>query len=142
MLGKNGRDPFHLAHQGVVVGAGGSPYIDPCGVVMTQQIRVAFLKGIALLHIHMQGEPPRKEITAQGHVLLPVALDLGIGVFQLDVRVRETALHERRLRPHDGFRALSVVARDLIVMGHTLIHIGKLALQLPRRTIEHHQNGR
>ena len=58
------------------------------------------------------------------------------------MRVRETALHERRLRPHDGFRALSVVARDLIVMGHTLIHLGKLALQLPRRTIEHHQNGR
>ena len=47
-----------------------------------------------LLYIHMQGEPPRQKITAQGHVLLPVALDLGIGTFQFDMCVRETTLHE------------------------------------------------
>ena len=107
---------------------------------MTQQLHAAFLKGISLLYISTQGKPPCEEVTAKRHVHLPVPLDLRIGVFQLDVRVRETALHARRLRPHDGFRALSVVARDLIVMGHTLIHLGKLALQLPRRTIEHHQD--
>ena len=108
--------------------------------MLAQQSRAAFLEGIALLHIHMQGEPPCQKITAQGHVLLPVALDLGIGAFQLDMRVRETALHEGCLCPHDGFRTLSVAIGDLIVMGHTLVHLCKLALQLAGRAIVHHQN--
>ena len=51
-------------------------------------------------------------------------------------------LAEQRLRAHDGFSALPVVVRDLIVMGHTLVHLGKLALKFSRCAVEHHQDGR
>ena len=142
MLRKNRRDLVRLAQQSVIIGAGSAPDVQPCGIVMTQQLYAAFLKGISMLYIRTQRKPPCEEITAKRHVHLPVALDLGIGVFQLDVRVHETALHERRLRPHDGFRPLPVAIGDFIVVGHTLVHLCKLALQLARRTIVHHQSGR
>ena len=47
-----------------------------------------------------------------------------------------------RFCTHYFFRTLPVTIGDFIVVGHALVHLGQLALQLARRTIEHHQNGR
>ena len=104
-----------FAHQRMIVGAGGAPDIQPRGVVVAQQRCPAFLEGMPLPDIHMHGEPPHEEVAAQGHVLLAVALDLGVGTFQTDVGVGEAALHEVRLRPHDLLRALTVAPGDLII---------------------------
>ena len=38
--------------------------------------------------------------------------------------------------------ALPVAVGDLVVMGHRLVHIGKLTFQLARSTVEHHQHRR
>ena len=110
--------------------------------MIAQQRRVSLLKGIMLLHICIPREPPRQKVAAECHVDLPVVLDLRIGTFQFDMRIGETALTEQGLRAHDGFRTLSVVVGDLIVMGHTLVHLGKLAFEFSRCAVEHHQNGR
>ena len=142
VLRKNLRDFVRFAQQRMVVSTGGTPDVDPRRIVVAQQRRVSLLKGISLFHTGMQREPPRQKIAAELHVDLPVVLDLRIGTFQFDMRIGETALTEQRLGAHDGFRALSVVVGDLIVMGHTFVHFGKLALQFSRRAIEHHQNGR
>ena len=58
MLRKNRRNFIRFAQQSVIIGACGAPDVQPCGIVLAQQSRAAFLEGIALLHIHMQGEPP------------------------------------------------------------------------------------
>ena len=106
--------------------------------MIAQQRRVSLLKGIALLHIGMQREPPRQKVAAECHVDLPVVFDLRIGTLQFDVRIGEAALAEQRLGAHDGLRALPVVVGDLIVMGHTLVHLGKLAFEFSRCAVEHH----
>ena len=131
MIGKNGRDPVRLIQQGVNISVGGVPDVQPCGVVVAQQRRPAFLRGAMPTDIPVQGEPPRQKIAAQRHVLLTIALDLRIGAFEANVRVCEAALHKVRLRPHDLLRALPMALGDLIIVGHTLVHFGQLALQLP-----------
>ena len=59
---------------------------------------------------------------------MPIVPDLCVSALQLDVRIGKMSLAEQRLCAHNGFCALTVVVRDLIVMGHTLIHLGQLAL--------------
>lgn len=90
----------------------------------------------------MQREPPRQKVAAECHVDLPVVFDLRIGTLQFDVRIGEAALAEQRLGAHDGLCTLPVVIRDLVIMGHALVHLRKLAFHRSRRTVEHHQNGR
>ena len=94
MIGKNGRDPVRLIQQGVNISVGGVPDVQPCGVVVAQQRRPAFLRGAMPTDIPVQGEPPRQKIAAQRHVLLTIALDLRIGAFEANVRVCEAALHK------------------------------------------------
>ena len=110
--------------------------------MIAQQVRVPLLKGVPLLYIGIQREPPRQKIAAQRHVDLPVVLYLRIGPLQFNVGIREAALTEQRLSTHDGLRTLPVVIRDLVIMGHALVHLRKLAFHRSRCTVEHHQNGR
>ena len=140
VIGENGRNSFHLAQQGVIVGAGCAPDINPCCVVLPKQIHTTFLKGISLLYIRTQGKPPRKEVTTKRHIFLPISFNLRIYAFQFDVCIREVAPLKGGLCPHDFFCALPMVVRDFVIMGHTLVHLCKLALQLAWRTVEHHQN--
>ena len=140
--GEDLRNFVRFTSQGMVVGAGGAPEVDPRGVVIAQQRCVSLLKGIALLHIGMQREPPRQKIAAQRHVDLSVVLHLCIGPLQFNVGIREAPLTEQRLGAHDGLCTLPVVIRDLVIMGHALVHLRKLAFHRSRCTVEHHQNGR
>ena len=140
--GENLRDVVRFAPQGMVVGAGGAPEVDPRCVVIVQQLRVPLLKGVPLLYIGIQREPPRQKIAAQRHVDLSVVLHLCIGPLQFNVGIREAPLTEQRLGAHDGLRTLPVVIRDLVIMGHALVHLRKLAFHRSRCTVEHHQNGR
>ena len=52
--GENLRNLVRFTSQGMVVGAGGAPEVDPRGVVIAQQVRVPLLKGVPLLHIGIQ----------------------------------------------------------------------------------------
>ena len=142
VLRKDLRDLVCLPPQRVVIGAGGVPDVDPCRVMVPQQHRVSLLKAVRRLHVRAEREAPCQKIAAERHVLLPVVLDLGVGALQFNVRVGEASLQERRLRPHDLFRALPMVPGDPIVMGHALVHLGKLARKLPWGPVEHHQDGR
>ena len=54
VLGENLRDFVRFAPQGMVVGAGGAPEVDPRGVMIVQQVCVPLLKGVPLLHIGIQ----------------------------------------------------------------------------------------
>ena len=54
VLGENLRDFVRFAPQGMVVGAGGAPEVDPRGVMIAQQVRVPLLEGVPLLHIGIQ----------------------------------------------------------------------------------------
>ena len=54
VLGDNLRDAVRFAPQGMVVGAGSAPEVDPRGVVIAQQLRVPLLEGVPLLHIGIQ----------------------------------------------------------------------------------------
>ena len=62
--------------------------------------------------------------------------------FELNVGIREAPLTEQCLGAHDGLCTLPVVIRDLVIMGHALVHLRKLAFHRSRCTVEHHQNGR
>ena len=87
-----------------------------------------------------QGQAQGQKVGAQGHVLLAVALDLGIGALQGDVGVGKAAPHQGGLPGHDGLRPLAVAPGDLIVVGHTLVHLGQLPVQSPVLAVEHHQH--
>ena len=87
-----------------------------------------------------EGQPPRQKITAEGHVGLTVALDLCIGTLQQDLRVVEPPLLQICFCPHDGLRSHAVPVGDLIIVGHTFIHLRQLPVQLTGLTVEHHQH--
>ena len=110
--------------------------------MLPQKLLAALLKAVSHLNIRAQRQPPCKKIAAERHVLLPVALYSGVSAFKLDVRVGKAPLRKGGLGAHDLFRALPMVPGDPIVIGHALVHLGKLARKLPRGPVEHHQDGR
>ena len=108
--------------------------------MLPQQGGAALLRGIPQGRVGTQGQAQGQKVGAQGHVLLAVALDLGIGALQGDVGVGKAAPHQGGLPGHDGLRPLAVAPGDLIVVGHTLVHLGQLPVQSPVLAVEHHQH--
>ena len=58
----------------------------------------------------------------------------------MDVGIRKAALHQGGLPGHDGLRPLAVALGDLIVVGHTFVHLGQLPVQGSVLAVEHHQH--
>ncbi len=109
---------------------------------MPQQLRVPLGKRAMILHLRKQRQPPRQKITAQRHIGLPVILNPGARTFEFDMCIRQASLQERRFGTHDGLCTLTVIAGDFILVRHALVHLSKLALQLTRCAVKHHQHGR
>ena len=116
--------------------------MQPVRVVVLHQQAAPLLERVSGRSAGIRRQPPCQKIAAQSHVHLPIALDLGIGPLQRDVGIVKAPLQERCLRRHELLRALPVAVGDPVVMGHTLIHLSQLLVQLPRQPVEHHQHRR
>ena len=107
-----------------------------------QQRLAPLLEGLSRRERSAEREPPGEKVAAQGHVFLPVAVNLRIGALEHDLRVGKAGVHEVGLRAHDGLSALPVAVCDLIVVRHALVHLGELALEFAGRAVKHHQHRR
>ena len=130
------------AQQRIVVGTGGIQHVQPLRVMLLQQRTPTLGKVKARGKVGLRRQPPRQKVTAQRHAYLAVVGDLSVGMLQLDLRIYEAALQKRRLRPHDGLRSLAVAAGDLVIVGHALVHLCQLLVQVSRPAVEHHQHRR
>ena len=142
MLAEDRGNFFGQSQQRIVIGAGALQNVEPCNVVLLQQRLAPLLKGLARRERSAEREPPGEKVAAQGHVFLPVAVNLRIGALEHDLRVGKAGAHEVGLRAHDLFRALTVPVGYLVVMRHALVHLGELALEFAGRAVKHHQHRR
>ena len=134
------RNAARLPPQGVIIGADGVEQIAPCHIVLPEHLFPPYFQRDPGRVWPAEGQPPRQKITAEGHVGLTIALDLCIGTLQQDLCIVKTPLLQIRFCPHDGFRPHAVPVGDLIIVGHTLIHLRQLPVQLTGLTVEHHQH--
>ena len=114
--------------------------IAPCHIVLPEQLFPPHFQRDLWRVRPAEGQPPCQKITAEGHVGLTVPLDLCIGTLQQDLRIVEPPLLQIRFCPHDGLRPHAVPVGDLIIVGHTLIHLRQFPVQLTGLTVEHHQH--
>ena len=142
MLAEDRGNFFGQSQQRIVIGAGALQNVEPCDVVLLQQRLAPLLKGLARRERSAEREPPGEKVAAQGHVFLPVAVNLRIGALEHDLRVGKAGAHEVGLRAHDGLSALPVAVCDLIVVRHALVHLLELALEFAERAVKHHQHRR
>ena len=142
VLPKHLRNALRLADQRVVVGICTVQDIQPRRVVLAQQLPAPLVKVLPRRLAGTQTQPPRQMVAAQGHVLLSVVPDLGVGAGQCDPGIVQLAPQERGLAPHDVLRPLSVAVGNTVVVGHALVHLRQLAVQPTRLPVEHHQHRR
>ena len=135
-------DLCRSAQQRLVVGADAVQQGQPLRAVLPQQRLPPPVKGAAHRRVYAQRQPPCQKVAAQSHIPLAVALDAGVGALQRDVGVGEPALQKGGLGVHELFRSLPVAVCDLVVVGHTLVHVRQLAVQRPGLPVEHHQHRR
>ena len=128
------------AKQGVVIGLDALQQVEQNGIVPLEEGGTAGLEIKRLPCLPAEGKPQGEEITAEGHVLLPAGSRPHPGPFQQQDRPLKMSLHERGLGIHHQLGPLPVALGDLIIMGHTLVHLGQLLAQLPGSTVVHHQH--
>ena len=140
VVAKQRGDLLGLPCQRGAVGAGAVEDAQPHRVVLREQGGTLLRRGLGRSGVYAQREPALQKVAAEGHVLLPVSGDGGAGPLEEDGRVGKAAAQEGCLGIHDPLRALPVPVREPVVVRHAGVHGVELRVQLPRRTVKHHQH--